>query len=141
MTTQEIEDLYIRSLDEPLTPDETQLLLSELRADTLLSNDLVKYDKIREAARRHAAASFGLSFSNKVIGKISQVGWQIDQHILMLFNQYQLAAFGVLVALLALNALFSNQLSPTILFGLDEPAAAMEEIMSFDFYEMLNADI
>jgi len=144
MTTGEIEDLYLRSLDDPLTPAETELLLNSLSADTLLASDLVKYDKIRQASRRNYLASFGPYFSGKVIEKITRTGWQIDKHMLLLFKQYQLAALGVVVALLALNAVFAEQLSVPALFGLENPAAPVipiEDIESFDFYEMLNADI
>ena len=46
---------------------------------------------------------------------------------------------GVVIALLALNAVFADQLNLQSLFGLED--AAVEEIASFDFYETLNTDL
>jgi len=141
MTSNDIEEMYLRSLDGPLTKAESELLAHALEADPLLASELNNYVRIREAARSKNPASFGPGFSSSVITTISQVGWQIDQYLLLLFKRYQLVAMGVVVALLALNAVFAEQLTLPAIFGFDQAAAPAEDIAAFDFYEMLNTDL
>lgn len=141
MTTQEIEDLYIRSFDEPMNKDEKEQLLKMLKANTGLATDLTHYKTNREMLLRKEAATFGPYFAKKVIAKIQNVGIQIDRQILAFFKKYQLAAVGVVIALLALNAVFADQLNLQSLFGLEDTSNTADEIISFDFYETLNNDL
>ena len=139
MTPQEIENLYIRSFDQAMDSREKELLLKALRTNTGLATDLSQYKKMREVLLRKEPGTFGPYFAKKVISKIQNVGIQIDRQILAFFKKYQLAAMGVVIALLALNAVFADQLNLQSLFGLED--AAVEEIASFDFYETLNTDL
>lgn len=139
MTAQEIEDLYIRSFDDPMNSEEKEFLLQALRTNTGTATDLSHYKKMREMLMRKKPASFGPYFAKKVIAKIQNVGIQIDRQILAFFKKYQLAAVGVVIALLALNAVFADQLNLQSLFGLED--TAVDEIASFDFYETLNSDL
>ena len=138
MNTQEIEDLYIRSLDEPIGEKEKEILLTAIKANAGLATDLAHYKKIREITLRTTPTSFGPYFAKKVVAKIQNVGIQIDRQILAFFKKYQLAAVGVIVALLALNAVFADQLNLQSLFGLEDTTQTTEEIVSFDFNETLN---
>jgi hypothetical protein len=141
MTPLEIEDLYIRSFDVTMDSNEKELLLKALRTNTGLATDLSQYKKIREVLLRNEPATFGPYFAKKVITKIQNVGIQIDRQILAFFKKYQLAAVGVVIALLALNAIFADQLNLQSLFGLENTTTTTDDIVSFDFYETLNSDL
>ena len=141
MTPQEIEDLYIRSFDEPMNKEEKEQLLKMLKTTTGLATDLTHYKTNREILLRKEPASFGPYFAKKVIAKIQNVGIQIDRQILAFFKKYQLAAVGVVIALLALNAVFPDQLNLQSLFGLEDTTPQAEEIVSFDFNEILNNNL
>jgi hypothetical protein len=141
MTPLEIEDLYIRSFDQAMDSPGKELLLKALRTNTGLATDLSQYKKIREVLLRKEPATFGPYFAKKVITKIQNVGIQIDRQILAFFKKYQLAAVGVVIALLALNAIFADQLNLQSLFGLENTTTTTDDIVSFDFYETLNSDL
>ncbi|MEK6780936.1 MAG: hypothetical protein AABY93_04490 [Bacteroidota bacterium] len=141
MTTQEIEDLYVRSFDDPMNSEEKELLLKTLRTNTGLATDIAQHKKIREVLSRKEPATFGPYFAKKVIAKIQNVGIQIDRQILAFFKKYQLAAVGVVIALLALNAVFADQLNLQSLFGLENTSNTADDIVSFDFFETLNTDL
>jgi hypothetical protein len=138
MTKQEIEDLYIRSFDEPMNDREKEMLLHALKANTGLTTELLTYKRIREVTLRSTPATFGPYFAKKLVDKIQNVGVQIDRQILTFFKNYQLAAVGVVIALLALNAVFADQLNLRSIFGLEDSSQTTEEIVSFDFNEILN---
>jgi len=142
MTPQEIEDLYIRSFDEPMTAEEKDLLLKALKSNPGVATDLSNYKKIREVLEKKNPSTFGPFFSRKVITKIQNVGVQIDRQIIAFFKKYQLVAMGVVIALLALNAVFADQLDLQSMFGLEETTTpTTDDIISFDFYETLNNDL
>ncbi|HEX6892698.1 MAG TPA: hypothetical protein VF141_18450 [Chryseolinea sp.] len=138
MAKKDLEELYIRSLDAPMTSHEQEFLTESLTANTDVAADLSKHLKIREVLLRSTPATFGPFFSIKIVNKIQNVGIQIDRQIIAFFKKYQLAMVGVVVALLALNAVFADQLTFQTLFGLEDAA---EEIVSFDFYETFNSDL
>jgi hypothetical protein len=138
MTLQEIENLYIRSLDEPMNDIDRQNLATALKENPGLINDLGKYNKIRELTLRKVPASFGPYFARKVVARIQNVGIQIDREILAYFKKYQLAAVGVVMALVALNAIFADQLDLPSIFGLQDSVQPTEEIVSFDFSDLTN---
>ena len=141
MTVQEIEDLYIRSFDETMSSGEKDKLLNALRANPGLATELSEYKKIRNVSLRRNPASFGPYFAVKLVAKIQNVGIQIDRQIFAFFKKFQLAAVGVVIALLALNVIFADELNLESLFGLEDSLNTTEEIVSFDFYEMLNNDL
>ena len=141
MTPQEIEDLYIRSFDEPMNVEEKELLLKALKTNAGVATDLSHYKKMREVLLRNNPATFGPYFSRKIVTKIQNVGIQIDRQIIAFFKKYQLAMVGVVIALLALNAVFADQLNLQSLFGLEDTTTQTEEIVSFDFNEILNNDL
>ena len=115
--------------------------MKALKANAGVATDLSHYKKIREVLLRNTPTTFGPYFSKKVIAKIQNVGIQIDRQILAFFKKYQLAAVGIVIALLALNAVFANQLNLQSLFGLENTTIQTEEIVSFDFNEILNNDL
>jgi len=138
MTLQETEDLFIRSLDQPLSVEEKAMLVKELRANAGLATDLSQHKRIRDVLLRSQAATFGPYFSKKVITKIQNLGIEIDRQIAGFFKKYQLVALGVLIALLAVNAVFSDKFSITSVLGIQDTTATDDGIVAFDFYENLN---
>jgi hypothetical protein len=141
MTSDELEDLFIRSLDAPMTSAEKESFLSGLQGNPRLVKIIGDHKKIREAARASAPASFGHYFASKIVAKIENTGVVIDRQIFSFFKKYQLAAAGIVVALLILNTIFSDQLTIGSIFGLDSIPVATDEIVSFDFYNTLNNDL
>jgi hypothetical protein len=141
MTTQELEDLYIRSFDERLTDQQKESLLNEMKTNGGLATELSHYKTIRELTLRSSPASFGPYFAKKVVARIQNVGVQIDRQIFKFFKTYQLAVVGVVIALLALNAMFADRLNLETLFGLDSDQQTTEEIVTFDFSKILNSDL
>jgi len=67
----------------------------------------------------------------------------IDRQIFSFFKKFQLAALGVIVGLLILNVIFTEQVSLTTVFGLDRTVtpAAEETDVPFDFFKTLNENL
>ncbi len=141
MTPHEIEDLFIRSLDVPMSTSEKESFLLALQSSGKLSKTLSDHKRIRETARTSSPATFGYYFASKLIARIENTGVVIDRQIFSFFKKYQLAAAGVIVALLILNTVFADQLSVGSIFGLESTTTTSDEIVSFDFYESLNNDL
>ena len=76
---------------------------------------------------------------------------EIDKQIIFFFKKFQLAAAGVLVALFAVNVIFSDQLNVDSIFGIQDSVATVDQSMtenqdaasndletvSFDFFDNL----
>jgi hypothetical protein len=143
MTPQEIEEQFIRSLDVPMTATEKEFFMNELRDKTTLAKTLTGHKKIREVLQSHAPSSFGFFFASKLVARIENTGVVIERQIFSFFKKYQLVAAGVVVALLILNTVFSDQLTVDSIFGLENNTTTPldEEIVSFDFYKALNNEL
>jgi hypothetical protein len=143
MTPQEIEDRFIRSLDVPMTATEKEFFMNELRDKTTLVKTLTDHKKIREVLQSHPPSSFGFFFASKLVARIENTGVVIERQIFSFFKKYQLVAAGVVVALLILNTVFSDQLTVDSIFGLENTTTTPldEEIVSFDFYKALNNEL
>lgn len=141
MNVREIEDLYVRAFDEPMSAARNTELLEAIRNNPGLATELADYKRMREVLLRRSPATFGPYFAAKVVSKIQNVGIQIDRQIFAFFKKFQLAAVGVIIALLALNVIFADDINVQSLFGLEDATNTEDEIVSFDFYEMLNNDL
>lgn len=138
MNADEIEDLFIRSLDETLSEVEKNQLTEALQSNASMARSLLDHKSIREILLRKSPATFGYYFAQKVVTKIQNLRVEIDKEIMFFFKKYQLAALGVLIALLAVNVIFADQLDlPSVLGIEDTSLSADDELMSFDFYENL----
>lgn len=138
MNKQELEDLYIRSLDVPMSADEKDRFMKDLHNHPDVARELANHKKVREFLQPTEAATFGPFFASKIIYKIKNTGVVIDRQLFSFFKKFQLAAAGVVVALLILNIVFSDEVSVSTVFGLNETTIPDEEIVSFDFSETLN---
>ncbi len=151
MNPNEIEDLFLRSFDQPLSETEKEKMLTAMQANAGLAKDLSAFKKIRETVLRERPATFGPYFAQKVITRIKGLRIEIDKQIIFFFKKFQLAAAGVLVALLAVNVIFSDQLNVDSIFGIQDTVAAIDqpmtdnqdtvtndlETVSFDFFDNL----
>jgi hypothetical protein len=143
MSDQELEERYVRSLDLPPTTQDEDSLLEELQRRPELSNRLAQHKKVRELLTRKKPVSFGPYFAAKLLYKIENTGIVIDRQLFSFFKKFQLAALGVIVGLLILNVLFTDQATLTSIFGLDRTAtpASDEAQAPFDFFETLNKNL
>ena len=139
MNTNEIEDLFLRSLDQTLSDAEKEQLVNALRTNQGLARDVSQYKSIRESILRSKPATFGPYFAQKVITKIQNLRVEIDKQIVFFFRKYQLAALGVFIALLAINVIFSDQVDVPSVLGIKDEAATIDDeiIDAFDFQSNL----
>ena len=142
MKTEKAEDLFIRSLDQTLSLTENELLLNSIDADPLLKEHLQEFVTLRETLKSKQLASFGPYFAQKVVHKIQQAGEQIDRQIVFFFKRYQLAAAGVVIALLALNIMYAETFSIPSILGVEETTTTTtDDIITFDYSELLTDDL
>ena len=139
MNTNEIEDLFLRSLDQTLSDAEKEQLVNAFRTNPGLAKEVSQYKHIRQTILRNKPATFGPYFAQKVITKIQNLRIEIDKQIIFFFKKYQLAALGVFIALLAVNVIFSDQFDVPSVLGIKEEAAAIDDevIEAFDFQNNL----
>lgn len=138
MKPEEIEDLIIRTLDAPLSKEEKMTLEEGLIKFPALRNEQFVHDKIRETILRQKAASFGKSFAEKLISRMENSGVVVEKLIFSFFRKYQLLVAGVIVGLLILNTVFSQQITLDSILGLDNNNVPADEIISFDFNQFIN---
>jgi hypothetical protein len=139
MNKQETEDLYILSLDQKLTPADEERLLLALKEHPDWARSLTQHKTARELLRASSPATFGPYFTAKLIHKIQNTGVVIDRQIFGMFKKFQLAAVGIVVALLILNVALSEQGGWKSVLGIEEDTSTPpEQQVPFDFYETLN---
>jgi hypothetical protein len=73
-----------------------------------------------------------------LIHRIEATGLVIERQVFTLFKKYQLLAAGIIVGLVVLNTLLSDQPTVKSVLGLEQTEMLTEEIESFDFYQLLN---
>ncbi len=145
MKINDLEELYLRSLDQTLSVAEQSELDAALSANPDFAADAAKYKSIREAVRRSEDASFSPYFAQKVIEKLQTVKIGIDRQIMIFFKRYQLAAFGLMLVLVTVNIFSAEKLDFASVLGYEEtvtPDATSspdeDDLLSFDLYENLN---
>lgn len=142
MSTPEIEKLYLKSLDTALSQKEQEALDKALADGGQLLNDLQHYQQIRNVLRSTESKTFGPYFATRLMYKIQNTGVVIDREIFSFFRKFQLAAVGIVIALIALNIFYSegNLLSA---IGLESttPTTSESDIVSFDYSELLNENL
>jgi hypothetical protein len=138
MNGKQLEDWYIRSMHQPMSEAEKREFEAELINHPEVRNTLTMHDTLREVLIAKGLSTFGPYFSGKVMQQIERTGVVIDHYIFLFFKRFQLAAIGVVVALFILNVLLADQPSMVSILGLDRTTVPEEEIMTFDFYEILN---
>lgn len=126
------------SLDDP-----AQQVRRDMLTDAAQQGVAEQHARIREGARRKSPATFGPWFAQKVIRRIQAAAQSTDELILQFFRRYQLAAIGLVVALLAFNALAADKLSMRAILGIEDTATtestdAETTEGTFDYFSDLN---
>lgn len=91
--------------------------------------------QIKEMLLNRMGESFGPYFAEKVIHHIKTLQQEVEYQLFSFFKRYQLAAFGLVVALLALNIILSDSLSFPSILGFEEEVPT--EIVQIDLYQNL----
>lgn len=137
MKSQKLEDLFIRSLDAPLTEQEQGQFREALATDPSSEKELSEHKKIRERLRRKEPASFGPYFAAKLVTRIQETGIVIDHQLFLFFRKFQIAGIGVVVALLIANIILAEEKSFSSFLGFEQSTPVKEEIVSFDYSQSL----
>lgn|GEM_PF-970805 len=145
MAKKSIEDILIESLDQPVHEGEKQQLDQRLALDKDVRKQHDQYLKIREMMRRKRETSFGPYFSVRVATRIQNMRKEIDHQILFFFKKYQLAALGILIAIVAVNIISAKDISVQSVLGIDEKninnVVNDADSITFDFYKTLNEQL
>jgi len=129
------EDRYLQSLDGSL-PAAAQLAVKQaLQNNPELQRAAGQYQRIRSGLARTAPTSFGPFFAEALIQRIQNLKGAIDHQIILFVKRYQLAGWGILVALLITNLYFSDQLSVPAVLGMEKPAG--DELLTLDIFQDL----
>ncbi len=91
--------------------------------------------QIKEMLFNKNGESFGPFFAERVINQIKSIQQEVEYQLFSFFKKYQLAAIGLVVALLALNIILSDNLSFKSILGFEEPPST--EIVQIDLYQNL----
>lgn len=135
------EDLYIRSLDADLTQHENAILAEAIDSTPGLKDNVLVYSEIREKLRAKEPATFGPFFATRVVHVISESAVVIDHYLFSFFRKFQLAAAGVVIGLLALNVIFTDQIDVMSILGLGDTSSREEVTIVFDFFESINENL
>jgi hypothetical protein len=135
MTTEGKEDLYLRSLDGSINVTEQSLLDQALTIDHPLKKAAEEFGQIRELLSIRQGESFGPFFAERVVHHLKVLKNEIDYQLFFFFKKYQLAALGLIVALLAINIILSSTLSLPSILGLEDET--LSDIVQIDLFENL----
>jgi hypothetical protein len=135
MTTEGKEDLYLRSLDGSINVTEQSLLGQALTIDHPLKKAAEEFGQIRELLSIRQGESFGPFFAERVVHHLKVLKNEIDYQLFFFFKKYQLAALGLIVALLAINIILSSTLSLPSILGLEDET--LSDIVQIDLFENL----
>lgn len=131
------EELLIKSMDSKLSNEERQLLMTMIENDHQLKKYSQQYEKLREVLLRQEPDSFGPFFAERIVNKIKNLRKEIDYQIFFFFKKYQLAAVGVVIALIVLNIIFSDQLTLKSVLGFEDQTSS-DLIENVDLYSELS---
>lgn len=132
----DLDDYYLRSLDAPLQPKTQQALQQALENNPALQQAAGHYQRIRSGlVRNDRHATFGPFFAESVVQRIRHLRDAIDRQIFLFFRRYQLAAWGILVALLIVNMYFSDRLSVPSVLGIEKTEA--DDLLTLDIFQEL----
>jgi len=131
---QKNEDLFLQSLDGNLSEEQRNVLLNSAM-DSRFKKRTDQFIKIRSMLIRKEEDSFGPFFAERVVNRIKSMKKEIDYQLLFFFKKYQLAAIGVIVALLALNIIFSDHLTVKSVLGFEDEQN--DNLVTIDLYQDL----
>jgi len=129
------EDLFLQSLDGKISDEQKTKLAEAMIADPTLKKNADQFVKLRDKLLRKKEESFGPFFAERIINQIKSLKKEIDYQIFFFFKKYQLAAIGVVVALVVLNIVLSDNLTVKSVLGFEEEQ--VDNIVSIDLYQNL----
>lgn len=92
-------------------------------------------NQIKEMLFNRNGESFGPFFAERVTNQIKSLQQEVEYQLFSFSKKYQLAAISLVMALLALNIIFSDSLSFKSILGFEEEAPT--EIVQIDLYQTL----
>ncbi len=131
------DELLIKSLDNKLSNEERQLLMTMIENDHQLKKYSQQYERLRQMLLRQEPDSFGPFFAERIVNRIKNMKKEIDYQIFFFFKKYQLAAVGVVIALIVLNIIFSDQLTLKSVLGFEDQTST-DLIENVDLYSELS---
>jgi len=129
------ENLFLQSLDGKISEEQKEKLAEAMNNDRALKKNADQFVKLRTRLLRKEEDSFGPFFAERIINRIKSLKKEIDYQIFFFFKKYQLAAIGVVVALVVLNIVLSDNLSVKSVLGFEEEQAS--DIVTIDLYQNL----
>jgi len=129
------ENLFLQSLDGKISEEQKAKLAEAMNNDRALKKNADQFVKLRTRLLRKEEDSFGPFFAERIINRIKSLKKEIDYQIFFFFKKYQLAAIGVVVALVVLNIVLSDNLSVKSVLGFEEEQAS--DIVTIDLYQNL----
>jgi hypothetical protein len=129
------EDLFLQSLDGKISDEQKIKLTEAMTVDPNLKKSADQFVKLRDKLLRKEDESFGPFFAERIINQIKSLKKEIDYQIFFFFKKYQLAAIGVVVALVVLNIVLSDNLTVKSVLGFEEEQ--VDNIVSIDLYKNL----
>ena len=129
------EDLFLQSLDGKITEEQKATLAGAMNSDRSLKRNADQFVHLRAKLFRKKEESFGPFFAERIINKIKSLKKEIDYQIFFFFRKYQLAAIGVVVALVVLNIVLSDQLTVKSVLGFEDEQA--RDLVTIDLYQNL----
>jgi hypothetical protein len=130
-----IDDLFLQSLDGKISDEQKMKITEAMISDPNLRKSADQFRKLREQLLRKEEESFGPFFAERVINQIKSLKQEIDFQIFFFFKKYQLAAIGVVVALVVLNIALSDNLSVKSVLGFEDEQ--VDNIVSINLYQNL----
>ncbi|MBS1488649.1 MAG: hypothetical protein JST43_13790 [Bacteroidetes bacterium] len=131
-----MEDLFLQSLDGPLTHEEKERLAQEMLGNHQFKKSADQYLQLREKLKRTEPDTFGPFFAERIVNKIKNMKQEIDYQIFFFFRKYQVALIGIVVALVALNIAFSDQLTLKSILGFEDQNQG--DLVTIDFFQDLS---
>ena len=129
------EDLFLQSLDGKISEEQKTKLAEAMNNDRSLKKSADQFVNLRTKLLRKEADSFGPFFAERIINRIRSLKKEIDYQIFFFFRKYQLAAIGVVVALVVLNIVLSDNLTLKSVLGFEDEQAS--DIVTIDLYQNL----
>jgi len=129
------EDLFLQSLDGNISEEQKMKLAEAMNNDRTLKKNADQFVKLRTKLLRKDEDSFGPFFAERIINRIKSLKKEIDYQIFFFFKKYQLAAIGVVVALVVLNIVLSDNLTVKSVLGFEDEQVS--DVVTIDLYQNL----
>ena len=128
-------DLFLQSLDGKISEEQKTKLTEVMNTDRILKKNADQFLKLRMNLSRKEQDSFGPFFAERIINRIKSLKKEIDYQIFFFFKKYQLAAIGIVVALVVLNIVLSDSLTLKSVLGFEDEK--VDDIVTIDLYQNL----